>query len=98
MNRTQLSEHFYWHEFLTSKVLPELRLYKPTGQEIANATRVAQVLEVARSLYGFPLRITSGGRPPTFRNSEGKNLYELLKAKGHAVSRTSQHRNFCVGS
>jgi hypothetical protein len=91
----RLSRNFDLSEFLHSKTLPALSLYKLTPSELMNAKAlVDEVLQPLRDKVG-PYAITGGGRPPSLLNKDGKDITQLMLDSGDTnTSRTSDHRYF----
>ncbi len=78
--------HFSEHEFLRSSTAKQagLTLAWDSQEHRANALRLTQsILEPLRVHLKRPVHITSGYRSP--------ELTELLRSKGYAASRTSDH-------
>lgn len=91
----QLSPHFLLSEFLHSTAVPEVALYHPTDTEIANARTLALgVLEPTRAMFGGPVVITGGGRPPSVRNAKGENFVQALREAGDQPAEHSDHEVF----
>lgn len=93
-----LSKNFRVGEFLRSSSIPELKDYELTKNELANLNRLANVLQSIRDDIGAPISITSGGRPPSLKATEGKykgmGFVEILRAKHYKPSEVSQHMDF----
>lgn len=89
-----LSGHFKLSEFLRSRSVPALASYVPSTAEIANLRILAtEVLEPVRLKIGVPMFVTSGLRPESIRDPQGRTFFEALKAAGYQPSATSAHIN-----
>lgn len=88
-----LTKNFQLSEFLISSDIPEIKEYKLNNAEMRNVVRVATLLQELRDKFG-PITITSGGRPNTLKNKEGKTLVQILTEKGYRPSAFSQHMDF----
>jgi len=93
-----LTKNFRVGEFLRSSSIPELKEYKLTKSELSNLKRLATVLQSFRDDIGAPIIITSGGRPPQLKATQGEykgmSFVEILRAKNYSPSETSQHMDF----
>ena len=90
----QLSPHFKLSEFLRSSVIPDVKYYQPTESEIENLKFLAnEILEPLRNDFG-PIRITSGARPASIRDSQGRTFVEALKARGYQPAPEGDHTTF----
>jgi hypothetical protein len=89
----QITPNFKLSEFLHSTKLPELAWYKPTAGELQALIRLCLlVLEPLRGIFG-PIQITGGARPTNVRDSQGRNLSDLLAtdSRNPGASKTSDH-------
>lgn len=90
----KLSDHFDLLEFVDQH--PGLSDYGLTGEELINVKRlVTLVLEPLRLKYG-PIKINSGGRPPTWRDSKGRTINEILVQEGYNPAKSSDHEDFAA--
>ena len=94
----KLTKNFAVDEFLQSDnpdFRRQLKVYKFTAQEKQNLTALAKLLQKGRDRFGT-IVVTGGGRPPSLRDSQGRNYEEWLRAIGNKAAKNSQHRDFAA--
>lgn len=89
----RLSKNFTLQELLRSTIMPQMKDYKLTDQELRNAMQLTKVLQRYRDKYG-PISITGGGRSKVMVNDKGLTMYEILTKKGYDASEDSDHYGF----